>query len=238
MGNVVAQGEHKKPYKLLEGKCKCENAKIASSRLVTSVSRQSCSWLRIIKCFCWKIVLVGNTNVLQREACFTTGKIKQKQGSNFFFLNKKVFVKITFGNLFFFLFLISDKWDWNRNECVMVDDYSFLFSYWYIKIHFGMNQDWESKFQISYQKIVSWELWLPCCSAKLASCLTCSFALSFAGWDKHSYGYHGDDGHSFCSSGTGQPYGPTFTTGDVIGCCVNLINNTCFYTKNGHSLGK
>ncbi|KAF2984167.1 hypothetical protein EK904_013300 [Melospiza melodia maxima] len=55
-------------------------------------------------------------------------------------------------------------------------------------------------------------------------------------WDKHSYGYHGDDGHSFCSSGTGQPYGPTFTTGDVIGCCVNLINNTCFYTKNGHSL--
>nr|XP_056718798.1 ran-binding protein 10 isoform X2 [Euleptes europaea] len=57
------------------------------------------------------------------------------------------------------------------------------------------------------------------------------------GWDKHSYGYHGDDGYSFCSSGTGQPYGPTFTTGDVIGCCVNLINNTCFYTKNGHSLG-
>uniref|UniRef100_A0A452RM82 B30.2/SPRY domain-containing protein n=1 Tax=Ursus americanus TaxID=9643 RepID=A0A452RM82_URSAM len=60
---------------------------------------------------------------------------------------------------------------------------------------------------------------------------------SSTGWDKHSYGYHGDDGHSFCSSGTGQPYGPTFTTGDVIGCCVNLINSTCFYTKNGHSLG-
>lgn len=33
------------------------------------------------------------------------------------------------------------------------------------------------------------------------------------GWDKNSYGYHGDDGHSFCSSGTGQPYGPTFSTG-------------------------
>ena len=60
---------------------------------------------------------------------------------------------------------------------------------------------------------------------------------SFPGWQKHSYGYHGDDGNSFCSSGTGQLYGPTFTTGDVIGCCVNLIDNTCFYTKNGVNLG-
>lgn len=60
----------------------------------------------------------------------------------------------------------------------------------------------------------------------------------FLGWDKNSYGYHGDDGNSFCSSGTGVPYGPTFTTGDVVGCCVNLIDNTCFYTKNGVNLGK
>ncbi|KRT83612.1 hypothetical protein AMK59_4171 [Oryctes borbonicus] len=57
------------------------------------------------------------------------------------------------------------------------------------------------------------------------------------GWDKYSYGYHGDDGHTFSSSGTGQPYGPTFTTGDVIGCGVNFIDNSCFYTKNGHHLG-
>lgn len=56
------------------------------------------------------------------------------------------------------------------------------------------------------------------------------------GWDKHSYGYHGDDGHSFCSSGTGQAYGPTFTTGDVIGCGLNLVDGSCFYTKNGHHL--
>lgn len=71
------------------------------------------------------------------------------------------------------------------------------------------------------------------------ACLSLGFTLFLPlGWDKHSYGYHGDDGHSFCCSGTGHPYGPTFTTGDVIGCCVNLINNTCFYTKNGHSLGE
>jgi hypothetical protein len=57
------------------------------------------------------------------------------------------------------------------------------------------------------------------------------------GWDKMSYGYHGDDGNAFCGSGTGQVYGPTFTTGDVIGCGLNLIEGSCFYTKNGHHLG-
>jgi hypothetical protein len=57
------------------------------------------------------------------------------------------------------------------------------------------------------------------------------------GWEPNSYGYHGDDGHSFCCSGTGKLYGPTFTAGDVIGCCINFINGTCFYTKNGSHLG-
>ncbi|XP_046842352.1 ran-binding protein 9-like isoform X2 [Xenia sp. Carnegie-2017] len=57
------------------------------------------------------------------------------------------------------------------------------------------------------------------------------------GWEKQSYGYHGDDGNSFSSSGSGTPYGPTFTTGDVIGCGVNMIDNTAFYTKNGLKLG-
>lgn len=57
------------------------------------------------------------------------------------------------------------------------------------------------------------------------------------GWDKCSYGYHGDDGNSFCSSDNAQPYGPTFTTGDVVGCCLNLVDNVCFYTKNGINLG-
>jgi len=57
------------------------------------------------------------------------------------------------------------------------------------------------------------------------------------GWEKFSYGYHGDDGNAFSFSGTGSAYGPTFTTGDVIGCCVNYFDFTCFYTKNGTKLG-
>eukprot|EP00035_Acanthoeca_spectabilis_P024446 m.453835 g.453835 ORF g.453835 m.453835 type:complete len:433 (-) comp20562_c0_seq1:25-1323(-) len=57
------------------------------------------------------------------------------------------------------------------------------------------------------------------------------------GWEKFSYGYHGDDGNAFSFSGTGTEYGPTYTTGDVIGCCVNYFDFTCFYTKNGTKLG-
>ncbi|KAL7747857.1 hypothetical protein RI367_006792 [Sorochytrium milnesiophthora] len=57
------------------------------------------------------------------------------------------------------------------------------------------------------------------------------------GWEPNSWGYHGDDGNSFGCNGQGKPYGPTFTTGDTIGCCINFITNVAFYTKNGVSLG-
>ncbi|RIB27519.1 hypothetical protein C2G38_1764958 [Gigaspora rosea] len=52
-------------------------------------------------------------------------------------------------------------------------------------------------------------------------------------WD---CGYHGDDGYSFYS-GSSEPYGPTYTTGDIIGCYLNCINKMVFYTKNGINLG-
>ena len=57
------------------------------------------------------------------------------------------------------------------------------------------------------------------------------------GWKSISWGYHGDDGNFFYCSGKGKRYGPLFTTGDTIGCCLNVMNNMIFYTKNGVHLG-
>ncbi|KAI9182964.1 hypothetical protein H9P43_003880 [Blastocladiella emersonii ATCC 22665] len=57
------------------------------------------------------------------------------------------------------------------------------------------------------------------------------------GWEQHSWGYHGDDGNIFQSSGSGKAYGPTFTTGDVIGCGINFAARSAFFTKNGVNLG-
>lgn len=80
------------------------------------------------------------------------------------------------------------------------------------------------------------------------------------GWEDNSYGYHGDDGRAFCCLGTGESFGPTFTTGDVVGCGVDYSGSVApltekevknggraagagteggkvFFTKNGDLLG-
>uniref|UniRef100_A0A7S0N9U1 B30.2/SPRY domain-containing protein n=1 Tax=Cryptomonas curvata TaxID=233186 RepID=A0A7S0N9U1_9CRYP len=49
------------------------------------------------------------------------------------------------------------------------------------------------------------------------------------GWEMNSLGYHGDDGNIFKDSGIGIPYGPKFTTGDVIGVCWNLVKKSYFF---------
>ena len=59
------------------------------------------------------------------------------------------------------------------------------------------------------------------------------------GWDRHTFGYHGDDGGYFRENGYPghQQYGPTFGTNDVIGCGINFKTRSCFFTKNGKCLG-
>jgi len=41
------------------------------------------------------------------------------------------------------------------------------------------------------------------------------------GWEDKSYGYHADDGRAFCSQGNGEEFGPTFSTGDTVGCGID-----------------
>lgn len=57
------------------------------------------------------------------------------------------------------------------------------------------------------------------------------------GWEQESWGYHGDDGASFCCSGARKSYGPKFSKDDIIGCGVNFRTRTAFFTRNGHNLG-
>ncbi|KAL8699021.1 MAG: hypothetical protein Q9201_006244 [Fulgogasparrea decipioides] len=53
------------------------------------------------------------------------------------------------------------------------------------------------------------------------------------GWEPESWGWHGDDGNTFCCQMTGKKYGPTFTTRDIIGCGINFMTGCAFFTKNG-----
>eukprot|EP00529_Nitzschia_sp_RCC80_P015312 CAMPEP_0113523220 /NCGR_PEP_ID=MMETSP0014_2-20120614/45595_1 /TAXON_ID=2857 /ORGANISM="Nitzschia sp." /LENGTH=687 /DNA_ID=CAMNT_0000421307 /DNA_START=147 /DNA_END=2210 /DNA_ORIENTATION=- /assembly_acc=CAM_ASM_000159 len=58
------------------------------------------------------------------------------------------------------------------------------------------------------------------------------------GWDRRSYGFHGDDGGLFHSSGTMvRPFGERFGAGDTVGCGVDFSSKSIFFTLNGIFLG-
>jgi hypothetical protein len=58
------------------------------------------------------------------------------------------------------------------------------------------------------------------------------------GWDRQSFGYHGDDGGIFHSSGgMVKQFGPKFGAGDTIGCGIDYVNQGIFFTLNGKFLG-
>ncbi|XP_064384494.1 SPRY domain-containing protein 3-like [Halichondria panicea] len=45
------------------------------------------------------------------------------------------------------------------------------------------------------------------------------------GWNKGSIGYHADNGHMYKERGHGEPFGPTCTDGDTMGCGVIFSNS-------------
>ncbi|KAF7722732.1 hypothetical protein EC973_002825 [Apophysomyces ossiformis] len=54
---------------------------------------------------------------------------------------------------------------------------------------------------------------------------------------EHAWRYHASDGHIYSGTNTSKSYGPSFGTGDVIGCGIDFRDMTAFYTKNGVHLG-
>lgn len=49
-------------------------------------------------------------------------------------------------------------------------------------------------------------------------------------WDPNSYGYHGDDGLLYRGHGTGEAFGPTYTTADRVGGGINYSAQEFFFT--------
>ena len=76
----------------------------------------------------------------------------------------------------------------------------------------------------------------PCTAVGLA---TRSFATNGKqpGWDRRSWGYHGDDGNYYQGSGYGRRWGPRFGSGDIVGCGYDCFLRSIFYTLNGQFMG-
>ena len=58
------------------------------------------------------------------------------------------------------------------------------------------------------------------------------------GWEKDSYGYHGDDGRSFRIGAHNKAYGPAYgKANETIGCGINFTDSSIWFTKDGVDLG-
>ncbi|KAF4363618.1 hypothetical protein F8388_002159 [Cannabis sativa] len=57
------------------------------------------------------------------------------------------------------------------------------------------------------------------------------------GWEANSCGYHGDDGNLYRGPGKSDEFGPTYTSGDIVGGGINYASQEYFFTKNGAVVG-
>eukprot|EP00392_Amoebophrya_sp_AT5.2_P013237 g13353.t1 len=62
------------------------------------------------------------------------------------------------------------------------------------------------------------------------------------GTEPNSFAYRGDEGRKYVSpqqsqSTRGEPYGPAFQRGDVIGCGADFVTGNVWFTRNGSNLG-
>lgn len=61
---------------------------------------------------------------------------------------------------------------------------------------------------------------------------------TFPGWTSASFGYRAEDGVKLHNDTKGkQPFGPPFSTSDVVGCGIDFLRMEIFFTKNGKFIG-
>jgi len=59
--------------------------------------------------------------------------------------------------------------------------------------------------------------------------------LIYVRWEANSCGYHGDDGLLYRGHGKGEAFGPTYTSGDVVGAGINYAAQEFFFTYTTYS---
>ncbi|KAL1196063.1 Ran-binding protein M [Cardamine amara subsp. amara] len=57
------------------------------------------------------------------------------------------------------------------------------------------------------------------------------------GWELNTCGYHGEDGLIYLGKRQGEPFGPTYSTGDTVGGGINYDSQEFFFTVNGTLVG-
>ena len=68
-------------------------------------------------------------------------------------------------------------------------------------------------------------------------CTSSSQSTGLPGWDDNSWGYHGDDGHAFEEGDRLLvTENPKYGTGDTVGCGVDFVTRTVWFTCNGRRL--